>query len=83
MTHSQDGFSHAGSLVDIHPLVLHGPHKVTMCVEQRLQSLRLFGKDATEAERLFRLREPLQKHLDSCAKLLRLVDKRWMKGEGS
>lgn len=76
VTNSQDGLSHAGSLVDICPLVLHGAHEVAMCVQQRLQSLCLFRKDATETERLFCLGEPLQEHLHRRAKLLRLMEKR-------
>lgn len=76
VTNSQDALSHASSLVDIRPLLLHGAHEVTMCVQQRLQSLCLFGKDAAETKRLLRLREPLQKHLYRCTKLLRLTGKR-------
>lgn len=76
MTHGQDGLSHAGGLVDVRPLVLHAAHEVTMRVQQRLQSLRLLREDATETERLFRLREPLQNDLHRGAKLLRLMGRR-------
>lgn len=70
VTDSKDTLSHAGGLVDIRSLVLHGAHEVSMRVQQRLQSLRLFRKDTAETECLFRFGEPLQEHLHGCAKLL-------------
>lgn len=55
VTHGQDALSHASSLVHVSPLLLHCAHEVPVCVEQRLQSLRLFGEDAAETKRLLRL----------------------------
>lgn len=68
----QDGLPLARRLVHVGPLVLHRSHEVAMRVQQHLQSLRLLGKDATETERLLRLRQPLQQHLDGRTELLRL-----------
>lgn len=74
VTHGQDSFPHVSSLVDIHPLRLYATHEVPMCVQQGLQCLCLFRQDTPETECLFCLREPLQNHLNSSAKLLRLVE---------